>query len=148
MCGNVDIIPGDKIIDAVQAASELQPQIDLPLRHQFSPGIYIRTLFMPAGTLVVSHVHRTCHPFAIMKGRLNVYDADNGVREMTGGTIGISKAYERRFAYVLEDAIWTTFHANVNDEKDIDKIEAELIMPHNFDRQEALGILHKFLKKD
>ncbi|HXC35826.1 MAG TPA: hypothetical protein VNV43_08120 [Candidatus Acidoferrales bacterium] len=133
-------------VDALQAAVERMPQAELPLTHRFTPGMYIRTIFMPAGALVISKIHRTQHPFVVTKGRCLVWEGQvapaqsNCVREIRAGHIGITMPGTRRILYIYEDTEWTTFHAT--DKTTPEAVEADIIEPHDFDREEALkGIL-------
>lgn len=131
----VDVMKSHEAIDAIQAAVERQPQIDLPLRHQFSHGMYIRTIFIPKNVILVGKVHRFEHPFVVTKGRMLVYDVFTGAKEISAGHLGISKSGTRRFAYAYEDTEWTTFHATLK--TDLKEIEFELIEERDFNRDEA-----------
>jgi hypothetical protein len=122
-------------------------QVELPLTHRFTPGMYIRTIFMPKGALVISKIHRTQHPFVVTKGRCSVWPGQaapgqldaNGLREIVAGHIGITMPGTRRILYIHEDTEWTTFHAT--DKTTPEEVEAEIIEPHDFDREEALAQL-------
>lgn len=132
-------------VDAIQAAVERMPQVELPLTHRFTPGsgsatgMYIRTIFMPKGALVISKIHRTQHPFVVTKGRCMVWDrlAPGPPIEIRAGHIGITMPGTRRILYIYEDTEWTTFHAT--DKTTPEAVEADIIEPHDFDREEALA---------
>lgn len=93
------------------ALMQQMPQVECPITHRFTPGIYAREMFLPAGTLAVSLVHKTEHPFVVSKGKLRVWTEREGVKEISAPFIGVTKPGTRRVVLVLEDAIWTTFHA-------------------------------------
>ena len=83
----------------------------LPLKHSFTPGMYIREIFMPAGTILTTQIHKTEHPFVISKGRCLVYlNHENGWKEFVAPHSGITYPGTRRILFILEDTIWTTFH--------------------------------------
>ena len=103
------------------------PQVGCPLVHRFTPGLYIREIFMPKGTLVVSKIHKTEHPFVVSKGRVSVWTADAGVVHLQAPHCGITKPGTRRLLYMHEDVVWTTFHPT--QETDVEKIEAMIIQP-------------------
>lgn len=84
--------------------------IDFPLEHRFTPGMYIRTIFMPKDALVISRIHKTEHPFVVTKGHVAVWDEVGGVQHLKAGHIGITKPGTRRVLYIHEDTVWTTFH--------------------------------------
>jgi len=54
-------------IDRLQSEMAVMPQAELVTEHQFSPGIYMRKLFRPAGTLIVGKVHKKPHFFLCAK---------------------------------------------------------------------------------
>jgi hypothetical protein len=48
-------------------------QVDIPVDHVFSGGIYLRSITIPAGTLVMGKRHRGATCNILMKGKLAVY---------------------------------------------------------------------------
>jgi len=114
-------------IDRVEADLANYPQIDLPLEHFFPPGLYVRKIFMPAGSMVVSMKHKTTHPFFILKGKVAVLkEAIDGGFETeslySGGDMGITKPNTKRFLYNIEDTTWVTCHSNPENIEDPDEI--------------------------
>ena len=122
-----DLATSDRI-DAVQRFCAQFPPAHMPVTHRFTPGMYSREIFMPAGTLVVSKIHKTEHPFAVLSGVAVVWDARHGLQKLTAGTVGITHPGTRRLLYIREDCRWITFHATPL--LDVDDIEAEIIEPH------------------
>lgn len=121
------------------------PLVDQPLVHRFTPGLYIRQITNPAGSLVTTKIHRTQHPFFVMQGRALVRGPE-GVTEITAPYQGITEPGTRRtiFAGFLdpytgdpraeEDVIWVTVHATTpeedaepDEEKRIAMIEERII---------------------
>lgn len=100
----------------------------LPIRHHFTPGLYVREMFAPAGSLVTSRIHKTRHPFVISKGSCSIFIEGEGWVRMEAPHFGITEPGTRRIGYFHEDTIWTTFHAT--DATDVDEIEAEILEPH------------------
>jgi hypothetical protein len=124
---DMDEIVEISAIDRVEADLASYPQVDLPLEHFFPPGMYVRKIFMPAGSMVVSMKHKTTHPFFILKGKVAVLkESQNGGFEeeamYKGGDMGITKPNTKRFLWNVEDTIWVTCHANPNDIEDPDEI--------------------------
>jgi len=103
-----------------------------PLTHEFADGCYIRTIFMPAGTVITSKIHKVCHPYFVMTGKVRVVTEEGNV-EISAPYHGITPAGTKRAIHVLEDCFWTTVH--VTNETDLDKIE-EQIIAKNFDELE------------
>jgi len=104
------------------------PQLECPLKHYFSKGMYVREIFMPKGALVIGKIHRTEHPNVVSKGRLLVA-SERDVRMVEAPYLYISQPGIQKVLLILEDTVWSTFHANPSDERDIDKLEAELAAP-------------------
>ena len=114
-------------------------QADMPLHHSFGEGIYVREIFMPAGKLVISKIHKKAHPYFVLKGVLSVL-TEEGPKLIRAPYYGMTPAGTKRVLYIHEDTVWITVHAT--DETDIEKIEEEIIAK-NFD--ECLPILVKEL---
>ena len=82
------------------------------LYEEGTPGLYTRQLTIPAGTLITSSVHKTCHPFVITKGVVTVYNAfDDTTNLYKAGYRGITYPGARRVLYVHEETVWITFHS-------------------------------------
>ena len=96
-----------------------------PVTHAFADGLYIRTYTGIKGTLAVSKLHKTNHPFFVMKGDVSVYDGGNEVERIKAPYHGITKAGTQRILYFHEETIWITVHAT--EETDLEKIEDVVI---------------------
>jgi len=95
-----------------------------PLKHTFADGLYIREMSAPKGMLNVSKLHRTNHPYFILKGDVSVL-TENGMVRIKAPHFGITKAGTKRIVYFNEDTVWITVHAT--NETDLEKIEDEVI---------------------
>ncbi len=115
-------------IDQLEAAMLDGVPVEMPVTHRFTPGLYIREISIPAGTLLTSALHWTEHPFVISKGRIEVVSETEGRVVYEAPHTGITKPGTRRALYALTDTIWTTFHAT--DETDVEKICATILGPH------------------
>lgn len=100
-----------------------------PLEHRFTPGMYSRTIYMAAGTLLTSKIHRTEHQYVISKGKLRVWSAERGWVRLQAPFIGYTLPGTRRALYIEEDTVWTTFHPTHL--TDVAEIEKWLIEPHD-----------------
>ena len=115
-----DLPEGAENIDVIEEAILKFPQIDLPLVHRFTPGLYIRECFLPKNSLVTSVVHKKTHPFVISQGDISVWTKETPAQRLKAPHTGITMAATRRLLFAHEDTIWTTFH--VTDELDPDKV--------------------------
>lgn len=133
----------DNIIDELESIMIQSPDIiDAPLQHKFTDGMYIREIFMPAGSLWTSKIHKTEHPYVVSYGKVAVSIDNNEWYEITAPYTGITQPGTRRVLYILEDCIWTTFHrvdgmkSEYNDlpieevEKIVEQIENKILEPH------------------
>lgn len=121
----------DKIAVAEEALLEMDDSLQgkdiekiCPLVHSYGDGCYIRQIFMPKGTLIVSKIHKKTHPYFVMTGRASV-STESGVEIIQAPFQGITQSGTKRALYIHEDMIWITTH--VTKETDLDKIEDEII---------------------
>jgi hypothetical protein len=98
---------------------------DFPLKHIFTDGLYAREITMYAESRLTSMIHLTDHQFIVSKGRVLVYNGGEEI-EIVAPYHGITKAGTRRVLYAIEDTIWTTFHANPNNET-VEQIQDRII---------------------
>lgn len=113
-----------EINEAIEQLAQL-PQCEMPLTHRFSPGIYMREIFMPAGARVVGAVHKTKHFNVILCGRAKVY-MDGKVHEVIAPCVIESEAGVQKILKIEEDMRWMTIHANPSEERDIAVLENSL----------------------
>lgn len=102
-------------------------QTELPLRHHFAPGIYLREIFMPADTVVIGMIHKTEHFNILVKGACLIVHDDGSREELRAPMTFVSKAGVQKVLYITEDMIWMTTH--VTTETDVEKLEAMLVEP-------------------
>lgn len=100
-------------IDALEQALFVLSQnhpCDIETIHRFADGIYIRELHAPAGTILTSVTHKTCHPFVLSKGVCDICDEYGDVTRYSAPVTGITTIGTRRVFLVHEDMVFTTFH--------------------------------------
>lgn len=127
----VDLSPAgaETFVDQVEACMlALYPRRELELQHRFTPGLYARTIHMPAGSLLTSEIHVTEHQFMIQVGSISVWTHHEGVTLLRAPYHGKTIPGTRRILYAHTDTVWTTFHATT--ETDPDKIKRSLILEH------------------
>lgn len=113
-------------VERLQAEMATMPQAELVTEHQFSPGMYMRKLYRPAGTLIVGKVHKEPHFFLCAKGEIIAW-TESGMKRLQAGDVIESKPGTKRVTLAVTDAIGITIHRT--DKTDLDEIEAELIEP-------------------
>lgn len=118
---------GHEFIDKFEASMEGVDDVEIPLKHTFTPGLYMREIVIPAGTLATSKLHKTEHFFAISMGDISVWTQEAGTVRLKAPHTGITKPGTRRIFFAHADTVWTTFHAT--NERDPALIEAAIIEP-------------------
>lgn len=100
------------------------PQVNCPVVHHFGPGIAIREVFMPAGTLAIGHKQKFEHLNIMLRGKVMVVGEDGMMHTLSAPLIFVGKP-GRKIGYVLEDMIWQNVYAT--DLKNADEVEAFFI---------------------
>jgi hypothetical protein len=98
-------------IDELELAMSNLPPVVSPLQHTFYPGLYKRKIFMEAGSLITSKIHKTCHPFFVMCGKVSVYSDNDGEQLIEAPFDGTTQPATRRILYIHENCVWITVHA-------------------------------------
>lgn len=119
-------VPTRQQIDRLQAEMVKMPQVDLQTEHFFSPGMYCRRVFRPAGTLIVGKVHKAPHFFLCAKGEIIAW-TETGMRKLQAGDVVECQPGTKRVTLALTDAVGVTIHRT--DKTNLDEIETELIEP-------------------
>lgn len=97
------------------------PQVECPVVHHFGPGIYIREVTLPAGTLAIGHAQRFDHLNIMLTGAVAMVDDGGQTKVLRAPMIFVGKP-GRKLGYVLETCIWQNVYAT--EEHDIDKLES------------------------
>lgn len=107
-------------VEAVESEMLELPQVECPVVHHFGPGIYIREVTLPAGTLAIGHAQRFEHLNIMLTGAVAMLN--NGeVKVLHAPAIFVGKP-GRKIGYVIERTVWQNVYAT--EETDIDKLEA------------------------
>ena len=106
------------------------PQYEPQTNHYFANGMYLRTVWSPAGTVIVGKVHKTEHFYAVLTGKVRV-TTGAGVQELdatkNGPQILTCPIGTQRAVYVIKDAWRMNVHLNPWNVTDIDEIESDLV---------------------
>jgi mannose-6-phosphate isomerase-like protein (cupin superfamily) len=113
-------------VEALQAELAKLPQFEPETRHYFHAGMYCREVFRPAGVLVVGKVHKQEHFYVVASGTVAV-TTDDGMQEITGPAVLLSRPGTKRAVLALTDATCLTFH--VTQAKTPEAAEHELVEP-------------------
>ena len=124
----------DDILRLEEAIKQLPDQLDgdLLTKHHFAPGVYVRELLIPAGTVLTGKIHRHEIMNVLVSGEISV-TTDNGIEVLEGPMIFNSKAGTKKAAYAITDVLWLNVHPTELTE--LEEIEREFIAP-SFDALE------------
>jgi len=112
---------GQSKIEQVESHLLDLPQVECPVVHHFGPGIYIREVTLPAGTLAIGHAQRFEHLNIMLAGAVAMIGDDGQTKVLRAPMIFVGKP-GRKLGYVLETCIWQNVYAT--EERDIDKLES------------------------
>jgi hypothetical protein len=115
------------------------PDAACPLQHSFIDGVYVRTIFIPAGTRLVGKIHKHSHANILSQGEVLVITEEGGVEHLKGPLTMVSPAGCKRAVRALTDVTWTTIHRT--DETDLEKIE-DWVIAKTYDEYEQFALEH------
>lgn len=138
MGNQIESIPEyHKYIDAIEAQMQDIGTCEFEMTDFFCGGMYIRSIFIPAGSYLTSKIHKYEHTFFISQGNITIFTETGGEETIEAPYLGVTKANTRRFARANTDVIWTTHHRT--DKKTVEEVEQEIIIP----RDEFLKLIDK-----
>jgi hypothetical protein len=121
----------DERIDELESImAENMDLVQCPLVHRFTEGLYVREIFMPAGTLITSKIHKTQHQYFVLKGKVSVWIDEGEEVFIEAPYIGVTQPGTRRVLYIWEDCVWATAHPNPDNENE-EQIEERIIEKHD-----------------
>ena len=94
-------------ICAIEAEMLKLPQLEIPIKHYFSHGIYAREITVPADALITGVIHKYPQINILSKGTIRVSIGET-IREITASHTVVSKPGIKRIAYAVTECVWTT----------------------------------------
>lgn len=116
-------------LDDLEVTMNSMEQKDCPVNHLFVEGAYARQIFMKAGTLIISQIHKTQHFFVVTQGSAMVKINDDKWIKVEAPYYGVTNPGTRRVLYILEDCVWTTYHATTKN--NVSDIADEILEKHD-----------------
>lgn len=98
-----------------------------PLKHYFVEGLYIREMFIKKNSFLIGKIHKHDHVWFLLKGKLLII-TENDEKEIKAPFFSTSLAGTKKVGHALEDCVFVNIHPNVSNEKDIDKIEKNIVV--------------------
>ena len=113
-------VPTELTAQAIELALLSKEQVECPVFHRFGPGVYIREVHIPAGTVSIGHHQRSEHLNVMLTGRVTMIKDNGAVQELVAPAIFTSKP-GRKIGYIHEDMVWLNVYAT--QERNIEKLE-------------------------
>jgi len=98
--------------EAIQALEDFfrqQEQLDIPVTHTYSGGIYARGITIPKDTWLTGRIYADDHFDVMVYGDVTV-SGDEGSKRLEGFNIFPGKRGKKRAGYAHEETRWITFH--------------------------------------
>ena len=111
-----------QIFELEQAIRRQLAPVPYQTIHTHAPGLYIRTVRMPAGAVATGRVHTTEHVFIVTKGDMTVA-SETGVQRVGAGFQCVSKPGTKRAVFCHSDVECSNVH--ITTETDVAKLEVK-----------------------
>jgi len=112
------------VLPELEEAMLQEPQVPCPVTHSYGPGIYIREVFIPAGTFAIGHHQNHRHVNIMLKGKVTMLEEDGSLTLIEAPFFYIGEP-GRKVGYIHEDMIWQNVYAT--EETDVEKLEEEFL---------------------
>ena len=109
---NEDHINNLSVMERVLAFENLLkqlPQIDIPVTHEFIPGMYRREITFKKGTFATGKIHRDECFDVVLSGEMIVVSED-GFKKIKGPCTLTSQPGKKKAGYALTDCTWINYH--------------------------------------
>ena len=123
-------------VDRLEAEMRQLPKVDIPVKHYFATGLYVREITIPAGVVAVGKIHKTEHINLLLQGEVTMV-TDTGSQRVSAPYTWVVAPGKKAAAYAHTETVWTSCCVNPTDERDLDRLEAALISPHYLDQLEG-----------
>jgi hypothetical protein len=125
-------------VTALETEMRKLPQVDIPVAHFFSEGLYVRAVSIPKGAITVGKIHKHECISILAKGERSTL-VDGRIIRVSAGFIQVTPPGFKRASFTHEDSVWVTAHAT--QERDIKKLEDELVCETERDYQDFCRVI-------
>ena len=109
---------------ALEVAMRAMPQIESEPNHYHINGVYVRELFIPAGTLLTGKIHNHESIGILAQGRLRITNGTDSII-VEAPYVTVDKPGVKRLGYAETDCTFLCVHRT--DCKTIEEMEEELV---------------------
>lgn len=110
-----------------------------PINH-FVPGLYVRELRMPAGTILTGKYHRQKDILILAQGQATFLTKD-GQRTLSAPCVTTVEADTKPIINCITDVVFVSAHANPDDTQDMEVIEKRVVITPEELRTKTMGVL-------
>ena len=115
-----------QLVELEHAIRERLQPVPYETIHTYAPGLYVRSMRMPAGAVATGRVHTTEHIFILTRGEMTIA-TEEGVRRIGAGYQCISKPGTKRAVFCHTEVECSNVH--ITTETDLAKLESALVEP-------------------
>jgi hypothetical protein len=114
------------------------PQVECPVTHYQIEGVYVRSMFIPAGTMLTGKIHNFENIAILAQGTIRITNGSESY-VLTAPHILVDQPGVKRLGYAETDVTFITVHRTDNVE--IDDLEKELVSKtfEEYEQQRLLG---------
>lgn len=119
----------NRILEFEEVVKQLPQSYDMDqfnegkVQHFFASGVYGRELFIPAGNVIASKIHKGKTLNCIAMGKISVICPHKGLNVYQGPFTFVSEEMTKRIVIAHEDTLWITSHENPTNTEDLEEIE-------------------------
>ena len=126
------------LLDKVEREIADCEQVVCPVQDVFTPNLYTRITTVPKDTVFTSEIHKTEHPFFLLKGTIRIVNVETGEAAIyIAPCVGVTKPNTRRLCHAIEEVVWATAH--VTEETDVVKIGEQILVQRDIIPQYKLN---------
>lgn len=107
--------------DIISAVASL-PKVPCPVSHFFAPGIYVREMLIPAGTIVIGQYHKDEHLCNLLSGIIVLYKEDQKPKKLMAQQTFISGP-GHKIGFALTDVKFQNCYPNPDNIRDQDLLK-------------------------
>lgn len=107
-----------------------------PVTHSFEPGVYVREMFIPQGTVFIGRAHRHGHRVELVSGKVVLIYEDRSRPGAFAKVSHINAPFEMMTEpcymttfIAMTDVVGRTYHPNLTESRDIVALEDDAFRP-------------------
>lgn len=113
-------------LEAIEADMLRYEQAVIPVTHTLLPGLYARTIEIPADCRLIGKIQKHDHLNILLEGDIS-FMVNGVVQRVTAGWQGVIPGGTKKIGYAHSKTVWMTVHPNPDNETDIKALEARIV---------------------